>query len=113
MDSRRRKAEVAAFKERKVAAGIYVVRCAASGEQWVGRAPDIDSMWRRLAFELRLGGCRIPTLQAAWRTHGAAAFSFDALERIDEEIDYIRDRKLAARLAHWRAALAELAPRTS
>jgi hypothetical protein len=105
MDSSRRKAEVAAFKERKAAAGIYVVRCAASGERWVGRAPDLDTVWRRLTFELGLGGCRIATLQAAWRTHGAAAFRFDVLERIDEEIDYIRDKKLAARLAHWRAAI--------
>lgn len=105
MDSSRRKAEVTAFKERKVAAGIYVVRCAASAEHWVGRAPDLDTIWRRLTFELGLGGCRLAPLQAAWGAHGAAAFSFEVLERIDEEIDYIRDKKLAARLAHWRAAL--------
>lgn len=105
MDMSRRKAEVAAFKERKVASGVYVVRCAASGEHWVGRAPDLDTIWRRLTFELGLGGCRIATLQAAWRTHGAAALSFEILERMDEEIDYIRDKKLAARLTHWRATL--------
>jgi hypothetical protein len=36
-----RKAAVAAYKDRKVAAGIYVVRCAATAQQWAGSAPDL------------------------------------------------------------------------
>lgn len=106
MDNTRRKAQLAAYKERKVAAGIYAVRCAASGEAWVGRAPDLDTIWRRLSFELAQRGCRRQSLQAAWDAHGAGAFSFEPLERIDEEVAYVRDKKLAARLDHWRAELA-------
>ena len=105
MDASARKASIAAWKERKTSAGIYMVRCAASGERWVGRAPDLDSIWRRLSFELRQGGCRRASLQAAWRTHGPDAFAFEEIERIGEEVDYVRDKLLKARLEHWRRAL--------
>jgi hypothetical protein len=106
MDTARRKAQLAAYRERKVAAGIYAVRCTASGETWVGRAPDLDTIWRRLSFELVQRACRRPLLQAAWDAHGADAFSFEPLERIDEDVAYVRDKKLAARLDYWRAELA-------
>lgn len=105
MDAARRKAHLEAYKERKAAAGIYAVRCVPSGEIWVGRAPDLDTIWRRLSFELTQRGCRRVSLQAAWEAHGSSAFSFEPLERIEEEVAYVRDRQLAARLDHWRQAL--------
>lgn len=105
MDSQSRKASIAAFKERKATVGIFAIRCRATGDCWVGRAPDIDTIWRRLSFELGAGGHRRPSLQAAWNTHGAAGFAFELLERIEEEIDSVRDRKLKARLDHWRGIL--------
>ena len=43
-----RKRAVAAYKERKVEAGIYVVRCLASGQVWVGSAPDLSTIQNRL-----------------------------------------------------------------
>ena len=60
MQSTDRKAAVEAYKERKTVAGIYVVRCAASGEQWVGQAPDVETIRNRLWFTLKLGSnpCR-------------------------------------------------------
>jgi hypothetical protein len=33
-----RKAAVAAYKERKIAAGIYAIRCVASDQVWIGSA---------------------------------------------------------------------------
>lgn len=105
MDPTRRKASLAAYKERKPAAGVFAVRCLATGDCWVGRAPDIDSIWRRLSFELAQGSCRQPALQAAHARFGAATLSFEPLERIEEESDYVRDRRLKARLDHWRAEL--------
>jgi len=100
-----RKAAIAAYKERKVAAGIYAIRCPATGEIWVGRAPDLDSIWCRLSFELGAGSRRTPGLQAAWNAHGTEGLSFEVLEKVDEEIDYVRDRLLKSRLDHWVAAL--------
>lgn len=101
-----RKASIAAYKERKVAAGLFAIRCAPTGECWVGRAPDLDTIWRRLSFELAVGTRRRGSLQAAWDAHGADGLAFEVIERIEEEIDSVRDRKLKARLDHWLEALA-------
>lgn len=106
MSEQDRKAAVAAYKERKVVAGIYTVRCAASEQCWVGRAPDVSTIRNRLWFTLRNGSNPHRTLQAAWGLHGADAFRFEVIEQIEEEEDaYIRDRLLKGRLDHWLAAL--------
>ncbi|MGO4839304.1 GIY-YIG nuclease family protein, partial [Rhizobiaceae sp. 2RAB30] len=101
-----RKAAVDAYKERKVVAGIYAVRCGPSGECWVGRAPDLSTMQNRLWFTLRQGNGPWRSLQAAWRSHGPDAFSFEVLERIEgEDIAYLRDGILKDRLTHWTGEL--------
>lgn len=106
MDKTERKAAVDAYKERKVSAGIYAVRCRASGECWVGRAPDLSTIQNRLWFTLRQGGNAHPALKAAWQAHGADAFSFEIVETLEEtESAYLRQRALADRQAHWLAAL--------
>ena len=101
-----RKAAIAAYKERKADVGIYVVRCAASGQQWVGSAPDLRTIWNRLSFTLRQGAGRPASLQKAWTEHGAGGFTFDVLERLDsDDLDFGGDRTLRERVDHWRAAL--------
>lgn len=101
-----RRAAIARYKERKAPAGVYAVRCAASGETWVGRTPDLDAIQNRLWFSLRMGSSTAGSLQAAWRAHGEDAFSLDVLERIDEEsLAYLRDTRLKERVAHWRTLL--------
>lgn len=105
MDREHRRARIEAYKERKVTAGIFAVRCAPSGEAWVGRAPDLATIWRRISFELAQGSSRRASLQAAWQAHGASALAFEVVEAIDEEVAYVRDTRLAARLDHWRATL--------
>lgn len=98
-----RKAAVAAYKERKTAAGIYAVTCRATGQRWIGRAPDLTTIQNRLWFTLRQGTHRNPALQAAWNAQGEAAFALDIVEQLDEEASaYVRDRLLGERLAHWR-----------
>lgn len=101
MKTKARKAAIAAYKERKVVGGVYVVRCEATGESWVGGAPDLSTIWRRLSFTLGQGICPHSSLQAAWRAHGRDSFSFEELERVDEELDYVRDRVLKQRREHW------------
>jgi hypothetical protein len=108
-DASSRKAAIAAFKERKVEAGIYAVRCAASSQVWVGRSPNVDTVQTRLWFMLRTGSKSHPEMQAAWDAHGEGGFSFEVLERLDEEqtvTPYVRDATLKERLAHWRQELA-------
>jgi hypothetical protein len=102
MKREERKAAIGAYKERGVAAGIYAVRCAVSGECWVGRAPDVSTIRNRLWFTLRQGSNPHRALQAAWREHGAEAFSFEAVERLeDEDVAYARERRLKERPANW------------
>jgi hypothetical protein len=97
-----RKAAVAAYKERKVAAGVYALRCIPTNQRWVGRAPDLSTVQNRLWFTLRQGGHPHRTLQAAWREHGPEGFAFEEVERLDDEaLAYVRDRVLKDRLTYW------------
>ena len=101
-----RKAAIAAYKERKTVAGIFVVRCAASSEVWVGQAPNLETIQNRIWFTLRMGSHRNAELQRAWSAHGADNLSLETLQRIeDEELAYVRDTLLKERVQHWRAQL--------
>ena len=80
-----RKALVRDYRDRKVEAGVYAVRCAASGEVWVGGTPDLSTRQSGLWFMLRHGTHSEKTLQAAWKAHGESAFSFEPLEVMDDE----------------------------
>src|SRR6476646_3886883 len=98
-----RKAAVAAYKERKVFAGVYALRCLATGATWVGAALDLGTIRNRVWFALKQRNHRRPALQAAWDAHGAAGLSFEEMERLPlDDAGYIRDVALKVRLAHWR-----------
>lgn len=101
-----RKAAITAYKERKTIAGIYVVRCAASGEAWVGQAPNLETIQNRIWFSLRQGNHMCPNLQAAWNAYGEAGLTFSECERLEaEETAYVRNALLKERVLHWRAEL--------
>ena len=101
-----RKAAIAAYKERKTVAGIYVVRCAATGEAWVGQAANLETIQNRTWFTLRQGGHPCRSLQAAWTAHGPDNFTFEACERLEEEeVPYVRAALLKERALHWRTEL--------
>lgn len=101
-----RKAAIAAYKERKTVAGIFAVRCAASGEAWVGQAPNLETIQNRIWFSLRQGSHTCRSLQAAWHAHGQAGLTFAECERLeDEESAYVRNALLKERALHWRAEL--------
>lgn len=101
-----RKAAIAAYKKRKSIPGIFAVRCAASGQAWIGRALDLDTIRNRVWFDLRRGHHANRELQDAWAAHGEAGLSFEMLERLKEdELPYVRDTLLRERAAYWRTAL--------
>lgn len=106
MTSDNKKAVIAAYKQRKTVAGIYLVRCEASDEVWVGQSPNLDTIQNRIWFTLRLGNNRHPRLQKAWRDHGADNFTFEVVERLsDDEPSFAKDALLKERVAHWRSTL--------
>jgi hypothetical protein len=99
-----KKAAVAAYKQRKVVAGVFAIRCLPTGEQWVGLANDLSTIKNRVWFTLGLGKSSYGTLQDAWNTHGADGFVFQELERLDDEREpYSREVALKARMDYWRA----------
>ena len=110
MTTGERKAAKAAYRERRSAAGIYAVRCAASGQVWVGAAPNLDAIQNRIWFSMRHGVSSFPALQAAWQEHGEESFTFAELERLGEEVSAYRQKDaLKERAAHWRETLGALA----
>ena len=103
-----RKARVEAWKEgRKSRAGIFRVACAPEGRAWLGISRNLDSQQNSVWFGLRHGGFPNREMQAAWKTHGEAAFVFDEVEVIDVEdlSAYLVNQRLQERLKHWCAEL--------
>lgn len=102
-----RKALVRAYKERKVEAGIYAVRCAATGEVWIGATPELATRQSGVWFSLRLGSHRDRRLQAAWNAHGETGLVFERVEIVDvENLDaFGRASRLKDRRDHWIKAL--------
>jgi len=101
-----RKTARAAYKERKTVAGIFAVRCAASGQIWVGQAPDLATIQNRLWFILRHGSSPHRSLQSAWTAYGPDSLAFEEVERLaEEDVPYLRQAALKERLAYWRDEL--------
>jgi hypothetical protein len=101
-----RKAAIAAYKKHKSVAGVFAVRCEGTGQVWVGQTLNLGTVQNRIWFSLRAGGHSNADLQRAWSVHGGNHFTFEALERLeDEEVPYVRDKLLKEREIHWRAAL--------
>ena len=99
-----RKAAIAAYKERKTIAGIYLIRCKASPETWVGQAPNLEKIQNRIWFSLRQVSHTCESLQAAWTAHGPDSLTFEECERLEEEeTAYIRNALLKERVQHWRS----------
>ena len=107
MDKQSRRQAVRDFKERKVPRGVFAVRCAASGDVWVGGSRNLDQQQNSIWFGLRSGGYVNRAVQASWTAHGEAAFAFEVLETFDDEDMGLVGRAdlMKARAAHWRAEL--------
>jgi hypothetical protein len=102
-----RRALVRDYKEREVQAGIYAVRCATTGEVWIGGTPDLSTRQNGVWFALRMGGHTSPNLQQAWNAYGEAAFGFEVLEVLDDKgLERLgRASLLVERREHWRTTL--------
>ena len=99
-----RKAAIAAYKERKIVAGIFLIRCTATAETWVGQTPNLEKIQNRIWFSLRQGSHTCRTLKAAWTAHGPDSLTFEECELLEEEeTPYIRDALLKERALHWRS----------
>ncbi|HEY8383586.1 MAG TPA: GIY-YIG nuclease family protein [Microvirga sp.] len=101
-----KKAAIAAYKERKTVAGIYAIRCTATGEVWVGASRHLGTQQNGIWFALRMGSSRNRQLQSAWQTYGEAAFTFEPVEQLPEETAvYLQQALLKERAAFWKQQL--------
>jgi hypothetical protein len=102
-----RKQLVRDFKERKVAAGAFAVRCAPSGQVWVEVSPNLHNRQNGLWFSLRLGSHPNRALVQAWTEHGEAAFTYEVVEELPEaeRSQWEMTNALKDLSARWREAL--------
>jgi hypothetical protein len=85
LSKEQKKEAISQFKERKALLGVYVVRCTASGQAWVGASRNLDATRNGIWFSLRQRAHREISLQEAWDAHGEPAFEYQALEKLDED----------------------------
>lgn len=101
-----RRAAARAFRERVATRGVFALRSAASPRVWVGASRNLDAEEGRLRFFLRQGQHRDAALQQEYARDGEAAFTFEVLERLDEDLPaLIVPDTLKARTARWAADL--------
>jgi hypothetical protein len=81
-----RKEAIREFKERKVRAGIFAIRCAVNGHVWVGTSRNLDATRNGSWFSLRQGGHIDKPMQAEWNEHGEPAFQYEILEVLEDDL---------------------------
>jgi hypothetical protein len=107
MDKISRREALRRYKETAPEVGVFAVRCASSGETWVGASKNLGQQQNGIWFGLRTGGHPNRTLQAAWREHGEAAFAFEPLEvlKVKDLSPLAIDLMLKDAEARWRGKL--------
>jgi hypothetical protein len=58
----------------------------ATDRAWVGASWDLDATRNRAWFALRLGQHQDQALQSEWNTQGDAAFRYDVLEKLKDDV---------------------------
>jgi len=75
------------------------VRFASDDPAWVDAAPDLDAARNRLLFALRNGMETNEGLQAEWNAQGEAAFRYEVLEKLEDDLapvawaDLLKEKK--------------------
>lgn len=104
----RRKDISNAYKERKLRGGVYTITNTVSGKYLIGHAADLASLRNRFQFAVTTGSAVDPRLRADWARLGAAAFTLNVLEEIDQQpeqshAEFLDDLRTLEQL--WRANL--------
>lgn len=84
MEKSNRRQAIRDYKEQKPPAGVFAVRCAPTGEVWVGGNRNVEAQKNAIWFGLKGGAHINKAMQAAWNAHGEAAMSYEVLERIED-----------------------------
>lgn len=79
-----KKAGRAAYKERKIIGGIYVIRNSDSGKILIDSAIDLQGRKNRFEFSQKTGSCVELKLQKEWAILGKEKFIFEVLEELEK-----------------------------
>jgi hypothetical protein len=87
MNSKAAKKEaIKACKERKARRGVFALRCKATGAVWAGSSPNLEATRNGLWFQLRVGSHFDKSLQTEWSAQGEAAFEYEVLEVLADDV---------------------------
>lgn len=82
MTGQARKDAIRAFKERTPSRGVFAMRCASTGQAWVGSTLNLEAARNAVWFSLRANAHRDKALQAAWAAHGDEGLHFEIVETL-------------------------------
>ncbi|WP_028543812.1 GIY-YIG nuclease family protein [Paenibacillus taiwanensis] len=69
--------------------GIYQVRNKVTGYQIIGSSMDLEKVWNKESFTLKMNGHVNRGLQKEWNTYGEESFEIEFLELIEPEEEWI------------------------
>ena len=83
------------YKEMKFKMGIFQIRNTVNGKIYVEGSTDLDAIWNRHKFQLKMDFHPNVELQKDWRNFGEDNFSYEILSEIKQDdtktIDYRRE----------------------
>lgn len=72
--------------------GVYVIRCTATGEEYVGSSKNLKRRIQGHLASLRSGASCSPHILAAWKTHGPSAFRFELVALCGIEDRFVQEQ---------------------
>ncbi|MHA6531938.1 GIY-YIG nuclease family protein [Paenibacillus sp. BAC0078] len=85
--------------------GVYRIVNTQNDKSLVGSSLNLEGVWNKHQFMLEIGNHDNKTLQADWKEYGKEAFSFEILEQIKPEEDFVAE---VSELAKYRKLLPDL-----
>jgi len=82
MKSEDKKKLIAAYKERDVIGGVYVIKNNATGKLLLESTLELAGSKNRFEFSQKTGSAVSFKLQKDWNTYGKDAFTFEVLEEL-------------------------------
>jgi hypothetical protein len=75
------------YKMRKRFMGVFQIVNQANGKRLVDSSPNLDVIYNRHQFQLRMGMHPNHQLQEDWNRFGADSFHFEVLEKLDDSTE--------------------------
>ena len=98
------------YKDTPRPMGVFAIRNTVNGRRLIGSTTELEKVFNRHLFQLRMGVHPAKSMQADWNEHGAEAFVCEVLEQIKEPESALRpgpeaSQKLDEMLEKWIADL--------